>query len=169
MELKDYSSLNSVTVERSELLGVLKENKKRHDLIFDAAVSGYYEAVQTELLKKADQAAKLIEEYKEKEQIVVNEKKFDATFKSSFNPTYFEAKFPENHSTDYGRVIRMLELSVHSKFTLDNAEFDQYVMNNWAWRKSFLSSTVGYLGAVTGVLNNNHTYAHMVCSGMNAF
>jgi hypothetical protein len=40
---------------------------------------------------------------------------------------------PHDHTKDYDRVISMLEMSQDTETVLDAAEFNQYVMDEWAW------------------------------------
>jgi hypothetical protein len=40
---------------------------------------------------------------------------------------------PRDHTSDYDRVIMMLEMSVDDTIVLDANEFDQYVRDVWAW------------------------------------
>jgi len=49
---------------------------------------------------------------------------------------------PEDHTADYDRVIRMLEMSVDDELEITSHEFDWYVMDNWQW-KGLVSQTCG--------------------------
>lgn len=151
METKEQGTMDGVTIQKEKLLEILMENREKHNAIYEAAVSGYYDKVAAELTTKKSQAKNLIAEYDKKFKMVKEESKFDPKFKVSFSPTTFCAKFPENHIYDYDKSIKMVELSVHGLFALTHKEFDQYVMNNWAWKQSFLDNNTPY---VTGFYNS---------------
>jgi hypothetical protein len=51
---------------------------------------------------------------------------------------------PENRTDDYNRVLRMLDMTSAKEVVLTEHEFIQYVMDEWAWTKSFKSLTSSY-------------------------
>jgi hypothetical protein len=51
---------------------------------------------------------------------------------------------PQDHTIDYDRVIKMLEMSVDSLIELDEGAFDQYVMDNWSWKGDALATNEMY-------------------------
>jgi hypothetical protein len=51
---------------------------------------------------------------------------------------------PTDHTSDYDRVVAMLEMSVEETITLDAQDFDQYVMDNWDWSSFALSTNTFY-------------------------
>ena len=53
---------------------------------------------------------------------------------------------PEEHTRDFDRAIRMLEMNVADEIELEEHEFNQYVMNEWSWHRAFLANTSSYLG-----------------------
>ncbi len=61
---------------------------------------------------------------------------------------------PETHEKDYDRIIRMLEMSVHDEIKISEHEFNQYVMDEWAWREKFATTNARYaeIGARFGGL-----------------
>ena len=149
-------SLQKIKVSKSELLTIVRDNKKKHDEIYEAAESGYWLEAE-EFLKKhqKDQLTALKKNYQKtvkdlKKQVakvlrLVEEKKKDGYF-------YMRKPFPENHSDDYQGAIQRLELCVDPEIELENNEFDSYVRNKWAWRSTFLSTNSGYANsyAVSG-------------------
>ena len=149
-------SLQKIKVSKSELLTIVRDNKKKHDEIYEAAESGYWLEAE-EFLKKhqKDQLTALKKNYQKtvkdlkkqvaKELRMVEQKKKDGYF-------YMRKPFPENHSDDYQGAIQRLELCVDPEIELENNEFDSYVRNKWAWRSTFLSTNSGYANsyAVSG-------------------
>jgi len=116
--------MNEVTVNKAELLEKVKENRSKHRQIFEDAQIKYRELVIEELdlmLKDAKKGRKI------KRWIGLPE--------------------PEDHTDDYDRVVRMLEMSVDENVTLRAVEFDNYVMDQWGWNASFAANTVSYTQA----------------------
>ena len=114
--------MNTIIIEKDKLLPIVIENKKKHDDIYDAAVSGYWQKAEEILTFKLEQVKK--------------QEKID----NSLGLTY-----PVNYSNDYTRVIRMLELTSENNITLTSNEFDAYVQNQWNWKNSFLGTNSLYI------------------------
>jgi hypothetical protein len=51
---------------------------------------------------------------------------------------------PVDHTSDYARVVSTLEMSAEDIVQLSADQFDQYVLDNWNWRK-FAYETNQYL------------------------
>lgn len=52
---------------------------------------------------------------------------------------------PEDHTADYDREIRMLEMHQDPVIEVRAAQFDQLVMDRWGWSGSFAANTLSYL------------------------
>ncbi|MFI5387626.1 MAG: hypothetical protein ACHQ50_16075 [Fimbriimonadales bacterium] len=52
---------------------------------------------------------------------------------------------PEDHTRDYDRIVRMLEMSVDDVLVLSEYDFSQYVMDQWEWAGTFASNTLSYV------------------------
>jgi len=123
--------METITILKEKLLPLIKENKAKHDQIYDAAVSGYW--------VKAEE--------------VLNEKLAEIKIQEKIEP-YLGLTYPENHTDDYNKVISMVELTSQDVIELNHQEFDQYVRNRWGWRNSFLgcNSTYGTGASFSGYL-----------------
>jgi len=141
-------SLSKIKVSKSELLTIVRENKQKHDEIYEAAEAGYWlEAEEylkkfqkeqlTTMKKNYQKSIKDLKKQVNKEFRLVDQKKKDGFF-------YMRKPFPENHSDDYQGTIRKLELCVEPEIELVDGEFDCFVRNKWNWRQSFLSTNSGY-------------------------
>lgn len=53
---------------------------------------------------------------------------------------------PHDHSDDYSRVLRMLDLSADDVIELQEGEYVQYVEDEWGWKRSFKAITSSYIG-----------------------
>jgi len=114
-----------INVSSDELLKILKENRKRHRRVFTEALDGYRKQLQAELERHI------------------------AELKAGRAPeVHIRLIRPEDHTRDYDRIIRMVEMhkSPSSVFTLDESHFAQYVEDDWSWRRQFITSANAYAG-----------------------
>jgi len=115
--------MKEVNVDVKQVLEIVKENKDKHNVIYQAALEGYWKKAEKLLRQKLREVSK--------------HKKIEV---------FLELPFPENHEKDYDRVIRMLELSTDKVVTLDQLSFSQIVLNDWQWKESFKFVNSGYIG-----------------------
>lgn len=119
--LDDFGK-SQVTVKKEELLEVLKKNRENHRGMFLKAQEGYRKFA----IDKLDCMLKDAREGKQiRQQIGLVE--------------------PEDHTKDYDRVIRMLEMSQADEITLSERQFSQYVLDEWGWIESFTATNSRYL------------------------
>ena len=107
-----------------KLIGILEENKKKHRNLFLKALDGY---------KK-----KAIETLEDKLEKVKNNKKLPMI--------QIYLPIPEDHTSDYERVILLLELDARANVDLTETDFAQYVMDDWGWKDQWTTSNSAYLG-----------------------
>jgi hypothetical protein len=139
---KEINSLGSVYVEKSQLLDIVKGNKEKHDVIYEAALIGYNQAVKNYLGRLESESQRIKEltvEYAKQESYG---KRFDKTglYLIDCEPP----AIPVEYGYEYDKTIKKLELSTADKISLVDAEFNQYVMNNWSWKQQFLASNTSY-------------------------
>lgn len=158
-----FGSMQEVVVKKHDLLNVLKENREKHDNIYNAACSGYWDQLNTKLeIKKKEFGAALEDikkdfkycfvkadtKIKNKEQINCFETlRSTLSFNNNFGLTY-----PSCHQEDYNKIIKMIELSVYDEFKLNTNEFNNYVMNDWSWKAAFIA------GGYSNVIGGNNIY-----------
>lgn len=141
-------SLQKIKVSKTELLGIVKDNKKKHDEIYEAAEAGYWLEAEDFLKKhQKDMLSTLKKNYKSqvkalRKQVATELKMVEEKKKTGY--LYMKKPFPENHTDDYEGTIKRLELSIDDKIELENNEFDCYVRNKWEWRQSFLNTNSYY-------------------------
>ncbi len=116
--------MRSVKVEKKELLGIVRDNKKKHVKEFDEAVKDY---------KKA--AVKVAKEHVE----LAKTGDLDQIAKIKAMP-----QRPTSYEKDYDRAIRMLELSVEDTIELEEDIFNQLVLDEWTWKHAFTASSALY-------------------------
>lgn len=113
--------MDKVTVRKAELLEAVKKNQGEHRAIFEEALEGF----KAEALVALNAEIARIKEGKKRQVVVM------------VNP-------PEDHSHDYARVVKMLEMSIADEIELDNEQFAKYVMDDWEWQRNFLASATNY-------------------------
>lgn len=151
---KEINSLGSVSVGRGQLLDIVKANKEKHDIIYNAAQSGYNVAVGVYLgrvLSETERISNLAKEYAKLE-----------TFGAKFDKTglyLVDCRLPDapiSYAHEYDKTIKKLELTTAEKIMLADSEFESYVLNNWKWKDAFLNSNTVYLsGCGVGRANVN--------------
>lgn len=53
---------------------------------------------------------------------------------------------PEDHTADYDRVLRMLDISVGDTIELEEDDVACYVQDDWAWKRAWISTMSNYSG-----------------------
>lgn len=114
------------TVKKNELLGILRENRDKHRSVFTAALDGY-----------RAESRKLLEEH------------LQWLSEGRTPKIYIILSRPEDHTRDYDRIIKMLEMEVAETFTLTEDRFAQYVMDDWRWKRDWLKMSNRYASAST--------------------
>lgn len=103
-----------ITVNKVELLKILKENLENHIADYETACKGF-RVEATERLEKALDSAK----------------------SGGKIITDLDLEEPVSHASDYETVIGMLELSVSEQVVIDQDEYLTYVKDEWGWKPSF--------------------------------
>jgi hypothetical protein len=115
--------LNQVTVKKDELMDALRTNMSEHRDMFEKAQKGFREQV-IELLDRRLKDAR-------------DGKKVEL---------FIGLTEPQDHTSDYERAIRMLEMSVDDEITMSARDFEQFVMDNWEWKRNFVETSAMYVG-----------------------
>jgi hypothetical protein len=119
--MMDDSGTAGITVNKLELLTALKANRETHRRVFLEAQKGYREDVIQEL-------DRMLQEAREGRRI----------------RRAVELVEPQDHTKDYDRVIRMLEMCTKEEIFITENEFAQYVQDDWGWKQQFIGSTSNY-------------------------
>lgn len=121
--------MEKMKFDKTKLLEVLRENRASHRKIFLEACEGY--------LKKA---------------IELLEAKLASARKGERISMQFSLQQPIDQTKEYDRAIRMLEMSTDAVVELEEHDFQQYVMDDWAWKDQFLTSNSAYSGTASALL-----------------
>jgi hypothetical protein len=159
-EPKSFASMHEVVMKKDELVKALIENKAKHDALYEASVIGYWELAKEKLEEKKKTLDKAVEELKDdvNHQLGKLERKLEekellphaVAFHGFRWDSSLGLQFPENHTKEYERAIRMMNASVYDEVKLSEHEFDSYVLNNWEWKNKFVVSNSLYLDKARG-------------------
>jgi len=60
---------------------------------------------------------------------------------------YINLPVPVDHTLEYDRVIKMIELDTREEITLNENEFAQFVMDDWQWKREWVGTVSNYTSA----------------------
>lgn len=110
-----------VKVNKNQLLAELDKNRVAHRDIFLAAQEKY--------------AQRFVEELERRLKDAREGRGFDQ---------FIGLPVPEDHTPDYDRAIKMMNMSVEMVIELTEQEFATYVMDDWAWKRAWHANTASY-------------------------
>lgn len=115
-----------VTVNVPTLMSRLKQNRDKHRNDYALALEGYVDAVRKELTEW---------------RALLNDGKFP--------PRSSKHAKPEDYTSEYDSAISMLEWTTDTTISLDQAQFEQYVEDNWGWKQIWSASNSAYAEAAS--------------------
>lgn len=112
----------NVRIKKADLIEILTKNRAEHRGIFEEAVDGYRQKAVATLeenlaLLKANKHHRIANIY---------------------------LQLPEDHTRDYDRAIKMMEMTTDEEVVLPEAEFKSYVMDDWSWANQFYGTNSVY-------------------------
>jgi len=113
--------VEKIVVSTNELLHVVEKNLKKHKTEYEEALTGW----------RFQQAAKLQE--------AVN-----VLHDTGDVPLQVLLPKPTSYADQYERAICILKMSVNQEFTLDEQQFDAWVMDKWGWKQQFAMLSGAY-------------------------
>lgn len=113
--------MENITVRKADLLAKIRANRQEHREIFEEALEGY----------KAE-ALRNLEDH------------IDRLKRGKLRHVYIAMPVPQDHTSDYDRVIAMLEMDVSDEVELSEGEFARYVLDDWQWQDQFLTTASNY-------------------------
>ena len=115
--------MEKVRVTRQALLAALNTNRKAHRDEFLKAQTGWRAVIVEELDRRlADARAN---------------RKIQAVF---------HVPEPEDHTKDYDRIIRMVDMEVADTIEINERDFACFVMDEWSWKAGWTASNTTYMG-----------------------
>ena len=110
-----------IRVGKPKLVAILKTNRDAHRSIFIESQKGFRKVV--------------IDELESRLKLARSGKRIDQ---------YFHLPEPEDHTRDYDRVISMLQMDLTDTVELSEADYSQYVLDDWQWKRQFLGTNRAY-------------------------
>lgn len=126
--------MNTITVDKKQLLDIVKKNRTEHRAIFEEAFANYRKLCQ-------EKVESLLDEIKTGKRFTL----------------HIQLPAPSDQTKEYDRVIRMLEMDKNSEVNLEERDFAAYVMNDWPWMQASLVSNSRYSATATRVLSTLRT------------
>lgn len=125
--------MKTVRVSKERLKEVLIGNREIHQADFDLAWDAYHEKVvaNVEALLGNARRARRGEPLR----------------------LFVDLEAPQNHVDDYDRAIEMLEWTDDEFVELTEQEFQQYVQDDWTWKRAFSVSNKFYTGSESPTSN----------------
>lgn len=118
--------MNTIRIKKTELVGIIEQNKREHREIFLQAQNKYRERVIAELDSRLERA------------------------RAGKNPALRELTMiiePQDHTGEYERALKMLGLSVDDVIELDEQRFRCLVQDEWEWSRQWAMSNSGYVSS----------------------
>lgn len=107
--------------DRDELLTIISNNRDAHRRIFEEAIEGYRKEAVAQLEAH-------VERIKRGELILVS----------------VHLPRPEDHTREYDRLLKMLQMTKEQSIELSETQFQAYVLDDWNWKRQFLTSNRMY-------------------------
>lgn len=121
--------MKNMKFQVAELSDMIQGNRESHRKIFFEAQDGYRKAMIRELDRRLNEARS-------------GQKISRAAWMAE----------PEDHTRDYDRILKMLGMCTETHVELDEKEFAQYVMDDWAWKRNFLVANSAYSATATAMM-----------------
>ncbi len=106
--------MRQVKIEKDRLRSVVRANRSKHREELDLATRGYQidliQALESNLASAKGNARHRVQEI---------------------------PVIPDDHTQDYDRVLSMIEYSADDEIILDQAEYRQFVEDDWSWKASW--------------------------------
>ena len=124
--------MNSIKMNRLELLKIVQDNKVKH-------IDAYAESKEDYKI--------LVLQY-----CTQNLKLAKLGNIADFTKIKSVPSAPVSYEQNYNRAIRMLELSVEEIIDVEEDVFNQLVLDEWGWKHSFVASSTLYKTAIGGAV-----------------
>lgn len=117
--------MNTVQMNRKDLISALEENLKVHLENYEEALQGW----------QRDYTTQLEEEYRN-----VTGPNWDGE-----GPWRMQDPRPISYENDYRNMISMLTSDIRDVIELSHYDYQRYVLDQWEWKDNFLLSNSKYM------------------------
>jgi hypothetical protein len=108
-------------VNKDELLGILRENREKHRAVFEAALEGW----RKDAIAHCNTIASQLKAGKRTRVHII-------------------MPMPADHTADYDRAIRSLELHTQPTIQLDERDAAQLIQDDWGWKHEWARTSNRY-------------------------
>ena len=113
--------MRTVMVRKEELVEVLQRNRERHGGVFEESYEKFIKAVESEL-----------------------EARLARIRRGKSVELHIRLPEPRNMTESYDRALQMLEMETRDEIELSEQEFQQFVQDDWTWKREFVSTAASY-------------------------
>jgi hypothetical protein len=117
--------MKTVKIRKAELKAIVTKNAAKHRDDLADAWDGYNKAC-------IDVLEKLLAKFRSGEKVTA---------------VQLYERPPEDHTKDYDRVLKMIDMSVDNEIELDQNDFSRYVLDEWEWKEMWAVSNSKYLSS----------------------
>ncbi len=118
---------------REDLLKKLNTNRTLHGEHFEEAMAGWRVAY-----------AKKLDEHALEFKTIADKIRSDETMEGEANSYVDLPSMPENHTSEYDRIIARMEMSQDKEIFIAHKDFDRYVLDQWSWKGKHLEDVANY-------------------------
>lgn len=122
-EMNAGNLMNSVKLTKEELLSNVIANLDKHKIDVSDALK-----LRRETIAKS---------FKQQ----LEEMEWDVDFQPKEHLSF---PMPKDHSEDYKKAIRMIEMTTDEVIELSESQFDKLVMDNWGWKSDLIATSSVY-------------------------
>jgi len=112
----------TISVEREKLIGILQDNRQKHEAEYEKSVEGY------------------------KKMLVTHAEANLARAKEGRHPNGFPHRRPQNYLPQYDRALGMLKLTEDKDVSLSAYDYARFVEDDWDWKDTFVASSSAFAG-----------------------
>ncbi len=122
-EMNAGNLMNSVKLTKEELLSNVIANLDKHKIDVSDALKLRRETIAKSFKKQLE------------------EMEWDVDFQPKEHLSF---PMPKDHSEDYKKAIRMIEMTTDEVIELSESQFDKLVMDNWGWKSDLIATSSVY-------------------------
>jgi hypothetical protein len=122
--------MNTVTVKVADLSKIVRENRGKHRAIFEEVLVNYKKQWIAELERMLTRV---------KRGKVINQ--------------YIALPVPKDHTRDYDRILKMLDMHTGETVVISQQDFARYVQDDWEWKREFYTSASNYSDTAKATLD----------------
>ncbi len=129
--------MRTITMSVDELVATLTENAANHAAKYLEAFIGWIDKYYNHVNDEKTRSATISNRF---EGAPLEARLATIAEYAAFDPKRFTVAKPQYHGEAYETALAMLEAHVDDTITVDQGEFEQYVLDRWGWTRDFETS-----------------------------